>query len=225
MDEKQRGIIIGSLVIFIGVLILLSNLDVLNFSGNTTLGGAFLLVGITCISFYLNETNKLPLLILGEIFCSVGLALVLSSLPTIPYFYRHQLPWLAILWGAGITFLTVFLTNRNQLWSIIPGGILFTIGLMVLIVTFAHIDDGNLWVLFLSGLSITFGVLFLFSPNKQKSTWAKFLSIILMAVALLIFYLNNSSHFIIKIIFPILLILIGSYYVYHGIQTTKNQTE
>lgn len=221
MNEKQRGIIIGSLIIFIGILILLSNLDVIYFSSDLTIGGSFLLVGITFISFFLNETHKLYLLFLGEVTGSIGLALVLGSLPVIPFFYREELTWIAILWGAGVVFFTVYFTNHSQIWSIIPGGIIFTIGLLVLVATFAPITDENLWVLFLVGLSITFGVLFLLSPNKSQSTWAKYLAIILMGLALLIFYLVNDDSLIIRIIFPIVLILIGSYYVYQGLQHPK----
>jgi hypothetical protein len=221
MDEKQRGIILGSLIILVGLLILLSNLEIFNFSGRLTSGGAILLVGITFISFYLNETKKFALLIVGEMAGTLGLALVFGSLEIIPFFYREEISWIIILWGGSTVFCTIFLNNRGQLWSLLPGGFLFTTGLLVLASTFSNFGTGNLWVLFLVGLSFTFGLIFLFSPNKPKSGWAKFLAIILLAVALFIFYLSNLENFITKIIFPILLILAGSYYIYQSFPTTK----
>lgn len=222
MDEKQRKIILGSLIILVGLLILLSNLDVLNFSSQLSTGGAILLVGITFFSFYLNETHKFGLLIAGELASALGLALIAGALEIIPDFYQTELAWIVILWGVSTIFLTVFLHHRRQIWSLLPAGVLFTFGLLVLTETFSNLATGNLWVLFLFGLGLTFWALFYFSPNRAQSGWARRIAFILLAVALLVFHFTNRDALISRTIFPILLILGGGYYIYSGLAPKIN---
>jgi len=222
MDEKQRKIILGCLLILVGLLILLSNLDVLNFSNQLSTGGAILLVGITLISFYLNETQKFGLLIAGELASALGLALIVGALEIIPAFYQTELTWIVILGGVSAAFGTVFLHDRRQIWSLLPTGVLFSVGLLVFMETFMNPAAGNLWVLFLTGLSLTFWALFYFSPNRAQSGWARFVAFILLAVALLIFHFTNRDALISRVLFPILLILGGGYYIYHGLSSKIN---
>jgi len=221
MDEKQRGFIIGSLVIFIGILLLLSNLDILNISSDITIGGILLLIGIALISFYFSESRKPVLLILGGVLGTIGLTVVVSSLQMIPYAYRVGISWTVFLWGLAAIFLLVFFINRSQLWSILVGGLFFIIGLVVGLNTFIWISDGNLWGIFLAGLGILFGLFFFSDQTRGRTVWAKYPAIGFISLAILVLYFQNEDQLIIRLILPVGLMLLGSYFLYNGFEAQK----
>ncbi len=223
MNERQRGIIIGCLIILIGVLILLGNLNILNFSTDISIGGIFLLVGITFLSFYFNEPQRVHLLFWGEILCIIGLTIVISALDMIPYYFRDGLIGISFLWGAAAIFFTIYIIRRAQIWSVIFSGILFTLGWIVLLDEFTRIGSGNLGAIFLAGTALSFALFYGISPYHDQAKWAKVMAIIFGGLAILIFYIHNHHDLITRIIVPTIIILIGVYYVYVGIKSTKNE--
>ncbi|GEM_PF-575049 len=223
MNERQRGIIIGSLIILIGVLILLGNLNILNFSTDISIGGIFLLVGITFLSFYFNEPQRVQLLFWGEVLCIIGLSIVLSALEMIPYDFRDGLIGLSFLWGLAIIFFTTYLIRKAQRWSLIVGGIFFTLGWIVLLDEFTRMGSGNLGAVFLAGTALSFALFYGMSPYREQAKWAKVLTVILGGFALLVFYIHNRHNLLLRIILPSIIILIGAYYVYVGIKSTKKE--
>lgn len=223
MDKKQRGIIIGSLIIFIGIIILLANLDILNVSGDISAGTIFLLIGIALLSFFYSDRSKFYLLILGGVFCTIGFTVVIHSLRMIPYHLRDNLSWAVFIWGLATTFLAIFRHQRSHWWSTILAGFLYVIGLVIFIDAVFWIDAGNLWVIFLGGTGLALGIGYLKSETKQSARWAKYLAAIFGLLALVVLYFHNEHYSIIRFILPALLILVGGYYIYNGLNTENDQ--
>jgi hypothetical protein len=218
MDEKQRGMILGCLVICIGILLLLSNLDILHLSNDISIGGIFLLVGITLIAFYFDNTKRFHLLIGGEILGIIGLTIILSVLQIIAAYYRSGVTGVTLLWGLAFIFATVYLTQRKQSWSLLPMGVFLTNGAVVLLSTLRWLDTGNLWVVTLAGLGLSFGLVFLVDLKRHLSQWAKYPALVFLSIALLVLFLNNRNIFLSQISFSVILILFGGLLVFWGLR-------
>lgn len=218
MDEKQRGMILGCLVICIGVLLLLANLDILHVSNDISIGGIFLLVGITLIAFYFDNPKRLHLLIGGEISGIIGLTIIFAAFRIIPSYYRSGITGVIMLWGLALIFATIFLTPRRQSWSLLPMGIFFTNGVVVLLSTLRWLDTGNLWVVTLAGLGLSFGLLYLVDWRRRLNQWAKYPALVFFGIALIVLFFNNRNIFLSQINFSVILILAGGLLVFLGLR-------
>lgn len=218
MDERQRGIIIGSMIILIGVLILLANLDVLNISGDISVGGIFLLIGITLFSFYFSDKQKYYFLILGGSFCTLGATIVVQALRMIPFYYRDNLSWVVFLAGVGLVFLSIYLTRKQLAWSLLPSGFFLTLSIMTLIKTYTWLQTAELWFILLIGWSLTLYIFYLLSQKLYHSGWAKIVSIVFAVLSVFVLYLSNRDSIVFRIIFPAALILAGGYFLYRSLK-------
>jgi hypothetical protein len=131
----------------------------------------------------------------GGIFSSGGLAAALDIL--IPH-SKVTGPVFLFLFAA--TFIIVVILSKKNWWAMIPGGIFFSIGLVVVLENFIPHEEYPLlpntphmgvytWVLIL-GLAATFGALWLLRKT-QSTNWAKYPAAGLLAIAILAFLLGS----------------------------------
>lgn len=187
----ESRILWGSLLILGGVLFLMQNLGVINFGGIywailLSLGGLFFLT-----IFFTSRANWWAL-IPGIVLIGVALVLVLDYL--IPHFSDVWSGFI-VLGSIGLSFILIFLINRQNWWALIPGGALISLGLASGLGNFLPgLETGGI---FLIGLGVTFALVALTPTPEGRMWWAwipagvlMFIGLVLTAVAgrMLIFF-------------------------------------
>ncbi len=113
----------------------------------------------------------------------------------------------------GLPFLVTYITSRKSWWALIPAGIMLSIGLMIgLIGVFgstAAVGSIAVGVMFL-GFAATFGLLWL--RRDYPLDWAKYPAVVLVIVAIFMFFSAGSLNYA----WPIILIAGGLLLLYFG---------
>ena len=128
---------------------------------------------------------------------------------------RVQGEWIAalIMLGFAIPFLIVFLTDHSRWWALIPAGIMFSIGLMIILIgvfgSTTSIGSIGVGVMFL-GFAATFGLLWF--RRDYPVDWAKYPAIVLTVLAVFMFFSAASLNYA----WPIILIAGGLLLLYFG---------
>jgi hypothetical protein len=187
------------LIVFIGMVFILVCGGVLakNLFGENMTGPIFLFIfamGFLGLSF-LSRKNWWSI-IPGGFFLSAGVAASLDNL--IPESYLTGTIFLFIL---AATFFTLVAFSKKRWWAIMPGGLFFSLGLVVMLDNLIPHEDFAVlpislkmgffvWVLIL-GLAVTFGILWLMRKT-QPTNWAKYPAVVLLVTAILAFILSSQ---------------------------------
>ena len=127
MKRFDVRIIFGLMLIVGGLLFLFENLGFI--SGGVGLLWSILLLGAGLTSLYIYAINRsnwwalIPGFTLAAIGTSVGLDLIA---PTLGNIFGGAI----ILGGIGLSFWTVYLTNREFWWAIIPAGVMTSLAVV-----------------------------------------------------------------------------------------------
>lgn len=200
MRKYDPRLIIGSLLLFGG---LLSLLDAMGIIGNA--GGIFwgLIWGAVGVFFlYLLTTDKsrnwwaaFP----GFTFIGMALSAFLPE-------SLQAFSGLLFFAGISLAFLWVYFTDTTRWWAIIPAGVLLTLGAVSALDEISNFDTGG--VLFV-GLGLTFALVALLPGGNQRS-WAFIPAVILMIFGTLLVPSFGLANYV----GPALLILLGGYFVF-----------
>lgn len=113
------------------------------------------------------------------------------------------------LGGIGLAFWVIYFINRKHWWAVIPGGVLFTLALVVgLESVFEGAEMGGV---FLLGLGLTFGLLSLVPTPRGRMRWALIPAAVLLVIGLLI---TAATTGILEYLWAIALILVGLYLLF-----------
>jgi hypothetical protein len=116
-----------------------------------------------------------------------------------------------VLGGIGLSFVLVFLVNRENWWAIIPAGVLATLAVV------SAVDVGNYDVdtggIFFIGVGITFLLVAILPTPVGQMKWAFIPALIMLVMGTLI---SNQMQDILLYVWPILIILVGGYLVYRA---------
>lgn len=162
---KSR-ILWGSVLILGGILFLLQNLfgfqfGVLFWALVLGLGGLFF-VSI----FFTNPANWWGL-IPGITLFSVALLVALGALfPGVADAFGGSI----VLGGIALSFLVIYLINRENWWAIIPGGVLLSLAVGLAFEN--YISDTGFVSIFFLGMALTFAVVALLPTPEGKMRWA-----------------------------------------------------
>ncbi|GAB4400150.1 MAG: hypothetical protein OHK0052_23790 [Anaerolineales bacterium] len=191
-------ILFGLLLILGGGLFLLENLGILPL-GSLFWGTLLAAGGVYFVGWFAMRREHWWALIPG--FTLLGLAstvLVSVFSPRLGNLYGGTL----LFGGIAVGFFGVYATApRAHWWALIPGGVLFTLGVV------SHWDARPLWSgidsggVFFLGLSITFWLVYLLPPRQS---WAFFPAAALLAFAFLVFAPAAITQY-----WPVLLIVAG----------------
>jgi hypothetical protein len=207
MKPSSWRIVVGGLLLVMGALALLQNLNVLNYGGQIW-GLFFALIFIAGGAMFLsalvtNRTNwwaAIP----GIILIGLGITIAIPALfPALPDWVSGGI----FLVSIGAAFWVVYFMSPQNWWAIIPGGTLITLAVVTALGSYNGFASGGA---FFIGLGITFALLALIPSIRMK--WAWIPAGILAALGLLLFF----SAFAASIIWPILLIAIGAYFIYRS---------
>ena len=109
----------------------------------------------------------------------------------------------------GLGFWLVYAVRRDFWWAIIPGGVLFTLAVVVLVSIWAK--DSTPGAVFFFGLALTFGLLALLPTRDGHIGWAIFPAIACTLLgATVLFSASSAANYI----WPLALIVMGLWLLY-----------
>lgn len=204
MNRISYRLLFAGLLIAVGFLILLDNLNILpirlfneNWFWLLSFGGA----GLVFLVVYLRRMQENWWAIIPA-FTFLGLAFVVGEFFAPPL---EDLSGAVFLGLIGLSFWIIYLTRREHWWAVIPGGTLVT--LAGVIVLSAYNDSGLITgAALLLGLGLTFLIVYLRPSAEQRPTWPLYPAGILGVMGLLLFM---GQGWLANLVVPVALILIG----------------
>ena len=206
MKRVDRSLLLGLGLAGAGILLLLQNLGIFGSLENTFWALAFSAGGVGFLAALVRNPARWWTAIPGCALLGISALIALDELA--PTFARD---WggALVLGMLGLGFWLVYLVCRACWWAIIPGGVLFTLALVVgLSQTMAGEEAG--WVFFL-GLSATFGLLYLLPSTEGRITWAIYPAAVLLVMAVLVMAAMVE---VVNLLWPAALIVAGVYMMY-----------
>ena len=204
MQWLESRILWGSLLILGGVLFLLQNLGI--FQGGSLFWALLLgLAGVFFLSiFFANQANWWGLI---PGFTLLSIALLITLQEFIPRFTNVWGTSL-VLGAIGLSFLAIYLVDRDNWWAVIPGGVLLTLTIVAGASQFLPgLEMGG--ILFL-GLGLTCTLLALIPTPQGSLRWAWIPAGVLILMGLLFLAATGQM---MGLIWPLALIVVGGYLV------------
>jgi len=204
MERHWWRVVAGLLLIVVGVVLTLAELDIIELRSGD-LGLAVLLVGAAVfLSIWLSNPGEWWPLIPGLIMLSWAVSALLGSL--------RVADWVVPLVGfegSALPFAYIYARNRREnWWALIPGGILALMGVSIALGWLA----GEEWigVFVLLGIALAFVAVFL---AKRRNWWALIPAGVLTLVAVSVSPLGGYA----QIVWAVLLIAAGLAFVLNGL--------
>ncbi|MBM4432094.1 MAG: hypothetical protein FJ026_17365 [Chloroflexi bacterium] len=175
MGKSLWRVIAGILIIVVGIVLLLQQLEIISLSGPIW-GMLALFAGAAIfLMLWLANTAEWWPLIPGAILFSWGLSALLGLGGVAGWFAG-----LVGFFGSALPFLYIFLRNRDEnWWALIPGGVFLVMGLATALCQLL----GGDWVgtLVLLGISLAFLAVFL---ANRRNWWALIPAGVMLLVAI-----------------------------------------
>lgn len=197
-------IVWGIILILGGVVFLLQNVFNLQLSALIwTI--VFGLAGVAFLSVYFTDHEQWWSLIPGLVLLGIAATIFSSS-----YFpgIGGELSGIFVLGSIGISFLLVYLLDRQHWWALIPAGVMVTLCLLILLQTL--FPDFDLGGFFLLGLGVTFGILALIPTPHGQMKWAWIPAGILFGLGIFVYSLTENF---LGIVGPLVLIALGGFFI------------
>lgn len=213
MSKQKNNLYVGGIIVLIGVLILLANTNIL-FGLDDLLGGAFLLlVAFVFFTVYNRDRSKWWPLLPATICAVLGAGVILESF----------IPFVSDLLGAGFmlaifaVFAFVYTREPSQWWAVIPAGVAFTLGIVILVDSFNVMSSDMGGVVFFLGLGLTFYYLWSLRNDNANLSWAIWPSSVLLILAGVV-YIDQVDWLGDEYILPIILVFVGVLIIANGMR-------
>jgi predicted lysophospholipase L1 biosynthesis ABC-type transport system permease subunit len=183
----------------------LENLNIIEFS-DLFWGILIGLGAIFFLSIFISNKQNWWALIPGLVLASISLMIILGN-----FFPEFEEDWggSLVLGGIGLSFLIIYLINRQMWWAIIPAGVLLSLAVMLGVSNYLPgVETGGL---FLLGLALTFALLALVHTENGRMWWAWIPAGILALVGLGI---TASAGNLFPYVWPLALIAGGGILIY-----------
>jgi len=199
MQDTQRHIWIGILLVVVGILFLLQNLGVFGEFGQAIWALLFAVGGLVFLWVFVSNREQWWAVIPGCTLLGIAALIGLGD-------RLGVLAGVFFLAAIGLSFWIIYLTRRDFWWAVIPGGTLFTLALVAgLSDTLPGLETGGVFFL---GLAATFALLSLLRTPEGRMKWAL---IPAGALAIMGLGLMVATGNLINILWPVALILFGAY--------------
>ena len=196
----QSRILWGFILIIGGVALLLQNvydIQLVNLFWSVIFGfGGLIFLGV-----FLSNRENWWALIPAFVLISIGVMLALEWLvPDLD----ADLGGFIVLAGIALAFFIIYLFDNAHWWAIIPGGVLATVAIFVLL--------ENVWAgfggpgVFFVGLGLTFFLLSIVPTPEGRMTWAWIPGVILTVIGFIIIVVTEQ---VIALLWPVALIILG----------------
>lgn len=193
------------LAVVLGFVVLAVHLEEYIYWWESGLGGSVFFVGVALafLAYYIKRKKHWWSLFISLLLFT--LAGVVAAAVTIDY---EELAGSVFLWGAGISFVSIFIQKRDHWWAIIPGGALLVLGMFPMMEAFNWgWDILNAFILFL-GFGLVFALLSLIKVKGKRLSWALKPAFILIGFSFfLLLFAPESS--ILRTLFPFFLMGLG----------------
>jgi hypothetical protein len=199
MKRYDPRLWIGGILIFLGALTLLDNLNIISNVSDVFWGVIWGLIGVYFLyRLFVDRTNW------WAVFPAFTL-LGLSASQLLPD-SLNGFSGLAFLGGISLAFWWVYFSDTSRWWAIIPGGVMLTLGVISVLDNVTGVENGGL--LFL-GLGLTF-ILVAVLPGGSSRSWA-----LIPGVIMLVFgaFLGTPFAGLTAYLWPAVLIILGGYFV------------
>ncbi len=204
----ESRVLWGALLILAGIVFLLQN--IIGFPiGGIFWGVIFGVGGFVFLTVYLNNRQQWWAVIPGFSLLGIGFTILVSSL--LPRLGNY-IGGTVILGGIALSFLFVYLTDRNNWWAIIPAGVLFTLAIVAGLDQF--ISGGAVGGVFFLGMGLTFVLIALLPTTQGKMGWAWIPAGVLIFMGLVVIAATEQ---IFGYIWPIALIGAGIFFVFRAL--------
>ncbi len=180
--KKNFRIIVGLGLIVSGASFLLQTLGVVENALSLLWVVLFAAGGVTFLYFYNLNREQWWAAILG--FAMLGISALIAVAEYGPSGWKDMAVGIFML-SIGLSFLFVYLRNREMWWSIIPMGFGTTIGIMSILETLLGEGDVTGAVFFLGG-ALTFGLLGFVPASKGSMSWAFIPAVVMLIVGVVI---------------------------------------
>jgi len=212
LTDRSRNwwaLIPGGVMLFLTVITLLVDYT----SGDEWVGALFLfMIALSFLFVYLNNRTRTWALIVTYVMFVLGIAPLLSMGGRDAAYFGS-----VFMFAVALPFFFLYFRAAQNWWAIIPAGIMTVLGVIVTLAIAGLINDntGGAFVsaFLMGGFAITFAILWL----RHNKPWAKTVSIILAALAVVSVFFVSSY----EIVWPIVLILGGAYLFYTALRRPK----
>jgi hypothetical protein len=170
MKRNAFSSIIGLGLITLGALFLLQSLGVIDAELSLIWVVLFAAGGITFLYFYYLNREQWWAVIPG--FSMLGIAAVIVAAEYGPTELENVAGGIFML-SVGLSFLFIYLRNREMWWSVIVTGFCLTIGIMIISEPLFQRNDLSGAIFFLGG-ALTFGIIGILPTSNGRLNWAFF---------------------------------------------------
>lgn len=210
MRKIEPRIVLSLLMIGAGILFLLQNLGVLGDAGDVFGPLAFAVGGGVFLYVYLIDRTQWWAVIPGLTLLGIGEIIAVGNfLPQ----YEDILGAPVLMVFISLSFWIIYLTNRENWWAIIPGGVLLSIGVFIgLEAIFEGVE--MVGIMFL-GMGLTFVVVAYFPSQERWMRWALIPAGVLLLMGVIFL---GSAFSVLEIIGPAVFVLAGLYLIYRTVR-------
>lgn len=180
---------VGIVLLVVGGLILFENIDILQGDlGKIISSAAYGLVAIFLFLLYGKSGVQWWWLVPGAFLAGLAIGNLFELIPAIEKFNS-----LVGVLAAGFAFLVIYLKKRTSWWTLIPGSLLISLG----IIQFLEISDksiGTNGIMFL-GLGLAFLVVYLSPTSYGKLKWSLIPTLLLLAIGTVMSFDQGNNVF------------------------------
>lgn len=206
MKKLNANIIFGVLLVALGALVLLRNLEIIRELGELVWATIFGVGGASFLYVYVVDRERWWALIPG--FSLLGIALILLFSGLAPSLVDVvAVP--AFLGGIGLAFWLVYFQKRENWWAIIPGGVMVSLAIFIFLE--AVFENVDLVGVFFLGMAGTFVLVALQATEKERYTWAYIPAGILGLMGAIFLFAEVDAF---RMVGPIILVLVGAYLIF-----------
>jgi hypothetical protein len=213
MQYRRNELMVGIFIVLFGTISLLANLRIID-NSNALAGFVLFLAG--AFFFYKTHKNQ-PNRWWASLCFTFCLCMSFAMLVKFIWNYPDDLFGAVLLWISAILFLTIFIKNNRQWWAIIPAGICFTLGMIVVINVFNFLNDSMTGAIFFLGVSCTFFSVWIQSDSLNRLGWARYPAIGCLLIAVFIF-LSAVPALGSGLFLPFMLVLAGAYVIVRSLR-------
>ena len=210
MKESKSKIIfpvvLGLLLIAAGVIFLLDNLNIIALNWEALIGLLFGLGGLIFLVVFILNTEDWWALIPAMALIGLGLIIFMGQAD-----FANNWTGAVFLGMLGVSFWLIYAFHPLHWWSVIPGGVLFTLAAVSMMPEGGNLSGG----VFFLGMALTFGLVYILPKPAGKLTWALYPAGILLLIGALV-TLGTTS--LINYVWPVALLVGGGVILFYALR-------